>query len=459
MLTSVALADAVETAARAHGIPGIAAAVVRGSDVRGAAYGTLNVATNVAATEDSVFQIGSITKVFTGTLVMQLVDAGSVELDAPIRRYLPDLRIAGAPIEETITVRTLLAHTSGILGDFFIGTGSNDDATQRYVERCSELRYLTEPGIFSYCNSGYVILGRMIEVISGATWIANVRAKLLEPLRMDVLTDPEDTMLYRAAAGHVISPSGEIALTPTPFLPRSTESAGARLTMSPATLLRFARMHLRDGLAEDGTRVLSSASARAMRELQVSLPVRFHHNDGYGLSWAIRDASEGIVGHNGGTIGQSAFLLLFPNAELAISVLTNVTSPTAAAAFEDILRVVAGSVDGMRLRAAPAVDPTSAAALRQARDFAPLVGRYKTAMSEIVVHADEGGLGATVAHAYDDGIAPLPDERYRLEPIAPHEFETVDVRNGGTSLAGFTSFEDGIPRFLFWGGRLAERQP
>jgi CubicO group peptidase (beta-lactamase class C family) len=459
VLTNAALAEAVEAAARAHGIPGIAAAVVRGTDTRGAAYGTLNVATNVAATEDSVFQIGSITKVFTGTLVMQLVDAGSVALDAPIGRYLPDLRIAGAPIADAITVRTLLAHTSGILGDFFIGTGNNDDATQRYADRCTELRYLTEPGIFSYCNSGYVILGRLIEVISGAPWVANVRAKILEPLGMAVLTDPEETMLYRAAAGHVISPAGEIVLTPTPFLPRSTEAAGARLTMSPATLLRFARMHLRDGLAEDGTRILSSESARAMREQQVSLPVRFHHNDGYGLSWAIRDASEGVVGHNGGTIGQSAFLLLFPHADLAISALTNVTSPTAAAAFEDILRAVAGSVDGMRLREAPAADRTVTLALRRPQDFAPLVGRYETAMSEIVVHADDAGLGVTVVHVYDDGIAPLPDDRYRLNPIAPHEFETVDARNGGTSVAGFTGFEDGVPRYLFWGGRLAERQP
>jgi CubicO group peptidase (beta-lactamase class C family) len=361
------------------------------------------------------------------------------------------LRIADAPISDAITVRTLLTHTSGIVGDFFVDTGANDDATERYVERCSELAYVTKPGIYSYCNSGFGILGRLIEVVGGASWVAQLRAKILNPLRMAALVDPEETMLYRAAAGHILTGSGEIRLTPTPFLPRSTESIGARLTMSPATLLAFAQMHLRNGLAADGTRLLSEQSACAMRELQIRLPFDFLNIAGYGLTWAIRDTEAGVVGHNGGTIGQSAFLLLFPEVGLALAVLTNISSNATSSAFEEIVRAVVASVDGARLRVRPPADPSVAV------DAAAFVGTYQTAMNRIVVAAGDRLLRATVVRRSEYGLAPLDDEHYVLEALDEHCFEAVDARDGARSVAGFTSLNNGIPRFLFWGGRLAER--
>jgi CubicO group peptidase (beta-lactamase class C family) len=451
LLSAGAFADVVADAANRFAIPGIAAAVVRGGEMHQTARGVLNVATGVEATPDSVFQIGSITKVFTGTLVMQLVDAGKIELDAPVRTYLPTLRIAEAPISNAITVRTLLTHTSGIVGDFFVDTGANDDATERYVERCSELAYFTEPGIYSYCNSGFGILGRLIEVVGGAPWVAQLRAKILDPLRMAALVDPEETMFYRAAAGHILTASGEIRLTPTPFLPRSTESIGARLTMSPATMLAFAQCHLRDGLAADGTRLLSERSARAMRESNVRLPFDFLNIEAFGLAWAIRDAEAGVVGHNGGTIGQSAFLLLFPEVELALAVLTNISSSATSTAFEEIVRAVVASVDGARLRVRPPIDPNVIVATTA------LVGTYQTAMNRIAIVARDGLLHATVVRRSEYGLAPLDDEQYVLEALDELCFEAVDARDGARNVAGFTSLHNGIPRFLFWGGRLAER--
>jgi CubicO group peptidase (beta-lactamase class C family) len=297
-------------------------------------------------------------------------------------------------------------------------------------------------------------LGRLIEVTGGAPWVDQLRAKILEPLGITALVDPEEAMLHRMAAGHVLSASGEIALTPTPYLPRGTESIGARLTMSPAALLRFARMHLRDGRASYGTPVLSEASARRMREVVVALPIPFAHIAAYGLGWAIREPRTGVVGHNGGTIGQSAFLLLFPRADIALAVLTNLTSGSAGAAFEDILRAVADAAGTIALPPAPVADP------RRTIDTGPLVGRYDTAMSTIAVRRDGEALAAVVMQHYDGSIAPLPDVHYRLEPIDDERFEAVDVRNGSRSTVGFTAArDDGTPRFLFWGGRLAERVP
>src|SRR4051812_19347559 len=102
---------------REHGVPGAAWAVVRGGEGVDGAAGLLSKATGVEATPDSGFQIGSITKLWTSTLVMQLVDEGAVGLDEPVRTYLPDFRVADEGAAGRITVRQLLSHTAGFEGD------------------------------------------------------------------------------------------------------------------------------------------------------------------------------------------------------------------------------------------------------------------------------------------------------------------------------------------------------
>lgn len=129
------------------------------------ACGVLNVNTGVEATPDSLFQIGSITKAFTATLVMQLVDENRVDLDAPASQYIPGLRFG-----HDTTVRRLLTHTSGVDGDFVDDFGRNDDAIEKYVDACADLEQIVAPGhLYSYCNAGFVVLGRLVEAPRSAT--------------------------------------------------------------------------------------------------------------------------------------------------------------------------------------------------------------------------------------------------------------------------------------------------
>jgi len=451
-LTDEELREQVAWSAALYRVPGMSVAVIHGDEIERASYGVLNVETKVDVTDDSLFQIGSITKVFTGTLAMQFVESGALELDAPVRRYLPDLRIAGRPLADAITVRMLLTHSSGIVGDFFIDTGRNDDATRLYVERCDELEYLTEPGVFSYCNSGYGILGRIIEVLSGKAFVKHLRDRLLGPLEITALTDPEDSMLYRIAAGHILDETGALRLTPTPFLPRATEAAGSRLTMSASSLLTFARMHLGDGLGANGSRIISAESARAMRTPVVPLPVEHDGIGNYGLSWAIYDSFvPQAVGHNGGTIGQSAFLRLCPERGFAIAALANVSSPGAGSAFDDIVRAVAAKVGSIAIRDRP--HPSAHVEV----NAAPLVGRYDTLMSTLEITRPNGNLALTVTSHYQGEIAALPPRHFVLEPIDATRFLAHDVSDGSTSVAGFVAFDGATPGFFFWGGRLAKR--
>ena len=153
---------------------------------------------------DSVFQIGSITKVWTATLAMQLVEQGALDLDAPVRDVLPELRLGDESVAARVTVRHLLTHTSGIDGDIFTDTGRGDDVLAKYVEVLADARQLHPLGeTFSYCNSGFGLLGRVIEKVTGQVWDTVLRERIITPLGLTRTgTLPEEALLWDAALGH-----------------------------------------------------------------------------------------------------------------------------------------------------------------------------------------------------------------------------------------------------------------
>src|SRR3954466_11988182 len=190
--------DRLPLLADKHGVPGASLAIKQGDEVAEAAYGVLNKRTGVEATTDSLFQIGSITKVWTATLVMQLVDEGLLDLDVPVVTYLPDFRVADPDVTRTVTTRHLLGHTSGIDGDLFLDTGRGDDCIEKYVAACADLGQNHPLGAtMSYCNSGYTVLGRLIEVLRGQSWDAVLKERLFGPLGLTTAgTLPEEALLY-----------------------------------------------------------------------------------------------------------------------------------------------------------------------------------------------------------------------------------------------------------------------
>jgi CubicO group peptidase (beta-lactamase class C family) len=149
--------------ARRHQVPGASLAVLADGEVTALATGVLHTGTGVEATTDSLFQIGSISKAYTATVLLRLVDQGLASLDTAVVEVLPDFRTADPEVSSQVTLRHLLCHTSGINGDFFHDTGRGDDCLARYVQACADLEQSHPLGAtFSYCNSGFVILGRVI---------------------------------------------------------------------------------------------------------------------------------------------------------------------------------------------------------------------------------------------------------------------------------------------------------
>jgi CubicO group peptidase (beta-lactamase class C family) len=372
-----------------HKVPGAAIAVYANGEVFDFASGVLSHATGVEATADSVFQVGSITKTWTATLVMQLADEGLLDLDAAVVTYLPDFDLADGAAARAMTVRQLLCHTAGFEGDIFTDTGNNDDCVAKYVATLRTDPQLFPPGeMFSYNNAGYCVLGRIIEVLRDKPFDQALREHLFAPLGLThAATDANSAILFRAAVGHLPNPDADGLPVPAPMwsLVKSNGPAGAMLAMRPRDLLAFARMHLGGGKAADGTQVLSEASVKAMREQQVTLPPLGLMGTHWGLGWELFDWPGGLVfGHDGGTIGQSAFLRAVPGKNVAIALLTNGGNPIAVyfEVYRHLLKVLA-DID---LPANPLLPANP-----ERIDAAKYLGTYANSMGKTEIAQDDDG--------------------------------------------------------------------
>ncbi|MCK5635237.1 MAG: beta-lactamase family protein, partial [Anaerolineales bacterium] len=165
------LSHYIEELMEKFNVPGVSIGILNSGEVLSAGFGITSVENPLPITNKTLFQIGSITKTFTCTAIMRLMEKGKIDLDAPIRSYFPGFKVSDEETASTVTIRHLLTHTSGWLGDFFIDTGPGKDAMAKYADRMSELVQVSPLGsIVSYNNSGYYLLGHIIELITEKTY-------------------------------------------------------------------------------------------------------------------------------------------------------------------------------------------------------------------------------------------------------------------------------------------------
>jgi len=409
--------DRLADLAREHGIVGASLAVLhRDEIVVEAAAGVTNLATGVEVSTETLFQIGSITKVWVATVVMALVDEGVLDLDAPVVSVLPELRLKTDELTAGVTIRHLLTHTSGIDGDLFVDTGRGDDCLEKYVALLADAAVVHPLGAtMSYCNAGFVLLGRVLEVVTGVQWDELMRERLFRPLGLThTVTLPEEALLFRTAVGHESQHGEALKVVPHWGLMRSSGPAGL-ICSTPREVLAFAKLHLDGGATAEGVKILSPESAAAMRRRQIELPGRYGAT-GWGLGWML-DEWDGtpVVGHNGATIGQNAFLSILPEHGLAICLVTNGGDVHAfrGAVFGEI----AGELAGVAMKAAPmpAAEPLPF-------DPADFVGVYEKVGDRIEIGDDEGVLSAvfTVTGELAD-LSPEP-EICEMRPLGPDAF-------------------------------------
>jgi CubicO group peptidase (beta-lactamase class C family) len=450
--------DRLAELAGRHHVPGATLGILRmGADggedeVAEAAYGLLNLRTGVETTTDAVFQLGSISKVWTATLVMQLVDEGKLHLDAPIVEVMPELRLGDPGVAAKLTMRHLLTHTSGIDGDIFTDTGRGDDCLEKYAAALAEAAQ-NHPleATWSYCNSGYSLAGRVVEKLTGGTWDAAVKERLVTPLGLtQTVTLPEEALLYRAAMGH-LTDEGEQVPAPVWGIPRSAGPAGA-IVATVAELLLFARMHLNGGAAADGTRVLSAESAAAMAAHQVELPDKHTLGDSWGLGWE-RASWDGhrLIGHDGNTIGQASFLRILPEQGLAVTLLTN--GGNGAKLYEELYREIFAELAGV-----PVPHPLGPPDEPVHVDVTPYLGVYeRSSIRQEVLVGDNGPVMKVSVTGPLAEVLQEQDSSYPMVPVAPDLFVCQDPETGNWIPATFYQLPTG-EKYVHFGARATPRQ-
>ncbi|WP_419996891.1 serine hydrolase domain-containing protein [Streptomyces boninensis] len=406
-----------------HHVPGAALAVLVDGEVHELASGVLHRGTGVEATTDSVFQMGSIAKIYTSTLVMQLAESGQLDLDAPVVDVLPEFSVADPEATRTITTRRLLSHTGGLTCDFTHDSGRGDDCLAKYVEAAKGVALDCPPGtVISYSSVGYNVLGRIIEVVTGKVWDQALKDLLLTPLGLThTMTLPEEALRFRAAMGHLGEPGEEPDPAPEwDLMPRSAGPYG-RVIASAGDLARIARMHLAGGVGENGTRVLSEETVAQMQRRVVDCPDKWTvSSDGWGLGWTLYDWNGvGGYGHDGASIGQYGYLRVVPSAGVAVALLTN--GGGAREVYTELYRELLAELAGVTMPA-----PFAPPATPPAVDWAPLVGTYRREGVVITVTEKDGAGHAR--YEFVDGMKDMsPPLNIDLLPVTDTVFAGTGV--------------------------------
>ena len=411
-----AISDSVAAAALATGrAAGMAIAVVRGNDtlvLKG--YGYADLEFDVPMPADAIFEIGSVTKQFTATAILQLADSGKLSLDDDLSKYFPAFPLGG----RRIPLRRLMDHTSGIPS--YTSLPEFDLLSLRALPRDSLVALVAgkpfdfEPGAeMRYNNTAYFLLGLIIEQVSGLSYADYVVQRLLGPAGMrDSRYCSEKAIVKRRAHGYDPGPTG---LERAHYLDHTWPYAAGSLCSTVGDLVAWNR-------ALHGGRLLSPAR---YRELLTAGTLA----DGTRLRYARGIAVDSLLGrralHHGGDInGFASELAWFPDAQLTIAVLVNSEGPVRPQA---IARRLAEAVLGP--------DRTRAATLRgKPSDYA---GRYSVAADStslgFAFRADSAGTALVL-----DGGPRLP--RTRLRAVGPDVFDAPDTRIGNVR---FTFLREG----------------
>lgn len=422
-------------------VPGAAAGIVAEDEQLIVCSGITNVDDPFPVDGNTVFEIASVTKTMTATVALRLVADGRLDLDAPVRRYLPEFQVADPVVSEQVTVGDLFTHTAGWVGEYLDAPGEDDEALARGIATMSTLRQIVPPGRhFSYNNVSLSVAGRIIEIVTGRTYEAAMAEILFGPLGMTRTTFfAADVRNGRLSAGHTVRAGAPVILPGAAVSRAGHPVGGVRSTIRD--LLAYTAFHLGDGLAPDGTRLLPPGTLAQMR-----VP-RFPLGPGsgwVGLSWMLADRDGTLVAsHGGAAIAQMALLTIVPARSFGIVVLTNGANGGRVAG--DLTRWALAEW----LDLAPPPQPVVVPGPPDRSDY---TGTYWSPLSDIDVVEADGDLVLTLrwkgAVAGRPVLDPAP-----LRFIGPDQVMAAQSGQQGDFIRDAT----GAVTFLRWNGRVRPR--
>ncbi|MHB1328083.1 MAG: serine hydrolase domain-containing protein [Gemmatimonadales bacterium] len=311
------LADSLSKAFVAGGgSPSVVVSVVRGKDtLLLGGYGMANLETQQPASAKSVYRIGSVTKQFTAAAVMQLVEQGKVKLDDPIGKYLPSLPDTWEPA----TVRQLLNHTSGIpsytsLGPAWRSRWGEDMSTDTIVALSAGKPLDFPIGTkYAYNNSGYVILGMLIEKVTGRSWGEDLQERFAKPLGLtDTRNCLTETLIPNRGQGY--EKAKDSSWVNSPFLSMSQPHAAGAMCSTAGDLVRW-NQALHNGKV---------VSAESYRQMTTPVGPAVRGRGGYGFGLGVDSVAGRLsISHGGGIPGFITANTWIPSAQLSVTVIAN----------------------------------------------------------------------------------------------------------------------------------------
>lgn len=402
------------------GVPSVSIAVYRGGEpVLVRAYGAANTGTGAQAGPETVYRIGSVTKQFTAAAILRLVEHGKLSLDDEITKYLPDYPTRG----NRVTIHHLLNHTSGIksyteLGAKWASRWSDDLTHEQMLALFRDEPFDFTPGErWKYNNSGYYLLGMVIETVTGRPYAGYLESEFFRPLGLRHTSYCPNQPAAGHAEGYQVGSGGT---TPAPALSMTHPYAAGALCSTAEDLARWT-----DALTEG--RAVSPESFRRMTAATV-LPSGTDTGYGYGLARGKLENAQRIA-HGGGIHGFVSYLSHYPEQDVTIAVLTNSTGTNPQKLEETLARRVLGIPE-------PAVEDRPLAAAERAR----YVGTYDLGRLQIRVFEEGEKLVAQATnqpatrllHQGSDEFRPEVDPAIRIVfRVSGERAEGLDLHQAG----------------------------
>jgi CubicO group peptidase (beta-lactamase class C family) len=332
----------IEKLAHDKSIPGFAIGIVQNQKVVYAAgFGVANInEPQRKITTRSLFHMASVTKTFVATSIMQLVENGQVDLDAPVVKYLPYFRLKDKRYGE-ITVRQMLSHISGMpdVDDYGWDKPQFDDgALERYVRSLANLKLDSPPGTkFAYSNIAFEVLGDLIAKVSGESFEGYVQKHILKPLGMK-----DSTLLLKEAdkelltTPHVLHRKNEVVVSKI-FPYNRMHAPSSTLYSNVDDMTRWAIANLNYGDL-DGHRILKRSTYDVMWQAN---DMTLSKAGKVGISWFVSDyRNHKTVSHGGADTGSNSFVMLLPDDSIGLVMMTNSDF-----AFDQLREIIRASLD------------------------------------------------------------------------------------------------------------------
>jgi len=324
-------------------IPGLSLVITKGDKIvylQG--FGVTSLANPLPVTGNTVFDLASATKSFTAMGVLLLESDGLINLDSPLKFYIPDFELADREASKQITIRQLLNHTSGIPGTFAepLAFHDGEDAFRELITGLDKVKLNREPGSsFEYSNINYCLLGALVENVTGLTFEDYMKQRLFTPLGMTGTTlDQNEASEMERADGH--QPLFGGVVTRNIPIYRSAKPAG--WVMSSGTDMgRWLLLFLNNGVL-NGKKIIPEGLIK-----EATTPGTYFkregQNIGYGMGWFVNYSENGtrVIWHGGDTPNFATEMILIPEHELGLAMMVNSqNSPI----VHDMAAVVAGMI-------------------------------------------------------------------------------------------------------------------